>query len=117
MLMFTYVVVTVVVAVVADEVLVNTEEMAALACELRAKIYSKIRSWAREDQPTFDEERLVSPAMHTYTSYMYILYILYKYHVKYRFLPLLSESHCTDCIALVPAHAVRGGRPGRQRRH
>ena len=67
MLMFTYVVVTVVVAVVADEVLVNTEEMAALACELRAKIYSKIRSWAREDQPTFDEERLVSPAMHTYT--------------------------------------------------
>lgn len=42
-----------------DEVLVNTEDMKAVSHELREKIHSKIRAWARTDQPTRDQELLV----------------------------------------------------------
>jgi hypothetical protein len=43
-------------------VLVNTEDMHRLADELRAKINSKIRSWAGVAEPTEAQEREVSPS-------------------------------------------------------
>jgi hypothetical protein len=42
-------------------VLVNTEDMHRLADELRAKINSKIKSWAGVAEPTEAQEREVSP--------------------------------------------------------
>jgi hypothetical protein len=47
-------------ALLADEVLVNTEDMHRLADELRAKINGKIRSWSGVADPTEEQEREVS---------------------------------------------------------
>jgi hypothetical protein len=41
-------------------VLVNTEDMAVVARELRGKIMEKIRAWARTPTPSAQQERLVS---------------------------------------------------------
>jgi hypothetical protein len=46
--------------VYADEVLVNTEDMAAVADELRGKIHEKIQTWARTSEPSVEEQRMVS---------------------------------------------------------
>ena len=47
-------------AVVADDVLVNSEDMERMAEELRAKISAKIRSWSGVADPTDEQEREVS---------------------------------------------------------
>jgi hypothetical protein len=41
-------------------VLVNTEDMAVVANELRGKIMEKIRAWAKTPTPSAQQERLVS---------------------------------------------------------
>ena len=43
-----------------DDVLVNTEDMAIVAGELRKKINSKIRAWARTETPSEAQEKMVS---------------------------------------------------------
>ncbi len=43
----------------ADEVLVNTEDMAVVASELRAKIKAKISAWAGVSEPSEQQERKV----------------------------------------------------------
>ena len=45
---------------VADDVLVNSEDMERMAEELRAKISAKIRSWSGVADPTDEQEREVS---------------------------------------------------------
>jgi hypothetical protein len=42
-----------------DEVLVNTEDMHALAKELRTKITAKIRHWSGTQVPSEEQEREV----------------------------------------------------------
>jgi len=43
-----------------DDVLVNTEDMAIVAGELRKKINNKIRAWARTETPSEAQEKMVS---------------------------------------------------------
>jgi hypothetical protein len=113
-------------ALLADEVLVNTEDMHRLADELRAKINGKIRSWSGVADPTEEQEREVSVVIRCVRVFsdclsgglarQALLRVDWRNNIVL-FRRCYGFINCFSCPGAVRAPVVPRDRPGRQRHH